>query len=62
MNQLKLGIGIILVGIGALMIVDSVITVATGGHLLLPINPGFKIIIAVIALAASAPQIEEARA
>lgn len=51
MNPLKLGVGVILVVVGALLMADSVITVVNSTHVFFPdVQPAFEFIVGLIAL------------
>ena len=61
-NPLKLGIGVILVIIGALLIADGVITAVNGTHVFFPdVHPAFKFIVGFIAVVTATPQLQESK-
>jgi UPF0716 family protein affecting phage T7 exclusion len=63
MNPLKLGVGVILVVIGAILMADGIVTVVTGQFLFFPeIHPAFKFIVRFIAVVAATPQMQESKA
>ena len=62
MNPVKLGVGIILVVIGAILMADGIITVVTGEYLFFPeIHPAFKFIVGFLAVVTATPQIQESK-
>ncbi len=63
MKPLKLGVGVIIVVIGAILMADAVVAVANGAHIFFSdVPPAFEFIVGVIAVVAATPQIEESRA
>ncbi len=62
MNPLKLGVGVILVVIGALLMADGVVTAVRGTYLLFPdVHPAFKFIVGFIAVVTAIPQLQESK-